>query len=52
MHAITGEGQTGINKHDVVAVFEHAGVLADLMQATERDNPQGWSGGLVGTMTV
>ena len=40
MHAITGEGQSGIHQHDVVAVLEHAGVLADLVQAAQGNYPQ------------
>ena len=48
VHAITGEGQAGIHEHDVVAVLEHTGVLADLVQATEGDHPQvGLLGGAV-----
>ncbi len=35
VHPVTGECQTGIHKHQIVAVLEHAGVLADLMQATQ-----------------
>ena len=40
MHAITGEGQSGIHQHDVVAVLENAGVLADLVQAAQGYYPQ------------
>ena len=40
MHSITGEGQSGIHQHQVVAVLEHTSVLADLMQTPQGDNPE------------
>ena len=40
MHAVTGEGKTGIDQHDVVAVFEHTGVLTDFVQTAKGDHPQ------------
>ena len=41
MHAIAGEGETAIHQHQVIAVLEDAGVLADFMQAAEGDHPKG-----------
>ena len=49
VHAIAGEGQTGVNQNQVVAEFKNTGVLSDLMQTTQRDHPQG---GLLGLGTV
>ena len=40
VHAITGECQTRIHQHQVIAVLEHAGVLANFMQATEWNHTQ------------
>ena len=39
MHSVTGKRQSGIHQHQVVAVLEHAGVFADLMQTTQGDHP-------------
>ena len=48
VHPIAGEGEARIHEHDVVAVLEHAGVLADLVQATQGNHPQvGLLGGAV-----
>ena len=41
VHAIAGEGQTAIHQHQVIAVFEDAGVLADFVEAAEGDHPEG-----------
>ena len=49
VHAVAGEGQTGINQNQVVAEFKNARVLSDLVQATQRDDPQG---GLLSLGTV
>ncbi len=40
MHAVAGESEAGIHQHQVIAVLEHTGVLADLVQAAEGDHPQ------------
>ena len=53
VHAVAGEGQTGIHQHDVVAVFEHASVLTDLVQAAERNHTQaGLAGSAVAVAAV
>ena len=40
VHAIAGEGKAGIHEHQLIAVFEDAGVLADLVQAAQGNDPQ------------
>ena len=40
VHAVAGEGETGIDEHQLIAVFEDAGVLADLVQAAQRNDAQ------------
>jgi len=40
VHAIAGKGQAGIHQHQVIAVLEHTGVLADLMQSPEGNHTQ------------
>ena len=49
MHAIAGKRQAGIHQHQVVAVLEHTGVLADLMQTAKGNHPQA---GLVTGLTL
>ena len=49
MHAIAGEGQTGIHQDQIITKFKNAGVLADLMQSTQGNDLEG---GLLGLGTV
>ena len=39
VHPIAGERQTGIHQHQIIAVLEHAGVLADFMQSPQGNHP-------------
>ena len=40
MHPIAGEGEAGIDQHQVIAVLEHTGVLSDLVQTAEGNHPE------------
>jgi hypothetical protein len=40
MHAIAWEGQAGIHQHQIIAILEYTGVLADFMQSAQGDDPQ------------
>jgi hypothetical protein len=41
VHAIAWEGQSSIDKHDLIAILEHTGVLADFVEASQGDHTQG-----------
>ena len=40
VHPFGGEGESAIHQHQIIAVFEDAGVLADLMQTAEGNHPK------------
>ncbi|MFN9912643.1 MAG: hypothetical protein ACK53L_08665, partial [Pirellulaceae bacterium] len=46
VHAIAWEGQSSVDKHDVINILEYTGVLADFVKASQGDHTQ--SGSLVG----
>ena len=52
VHAVAGEGQTGIHQHQVIAVLEHTGVLADLVQTTQGNHPKAGLLPLAGSRVV
>ena len=52
VHAVAGEGQTGIHQHQVIAVLEHTGVLADLVQTTQGNHPKAGLLTLAGSRVV
>ncbi len=39
VHAITGESQTGIHQHQIIAVFENTRVFSNLMKAAKGNHP-------------